>query len=266
MARDGTNAFGDYHRRSPLSIHPAQKKNAGLMECLRERKDSSSKMAVRPWYKVATPREDLREGKPLDAAEFAVHLDQIRAGNAQPDYSDPKRFLDRTFMTRNLTILAAEVLRRLSGETTETSAVFNLATQFGGGKTHALTLLYHLVTNGAKADRWTGVPQILEKAGVTSVPRAVCAVIVGTEFDSITGRGGTDGTPLRKTPWGEIAWQLDGEKSFALVAEHEKQFIEPKGDVIRAMLPKDRPCLILMDEIINYVSTYRKKVTTTHFT
>ena len=33
---------------------------------------------IKPWYKVATPREDLREGKPLDASEFAVHLDQIR--------------------------------------------------------------------------------------------------------------------------------------------------------------------------------------------
>ena len=29
---------------------------------------------LKPWYKVVTPREDLREGKPLDASEFAVHL------------------------------------------------------------------------------------------------------------------------------------------------------------------------------------------------
>ncbi|MFW6066248.1 MAG: DUF499 domain-containing protein, partial [Planctomycetota bacterium] len=45
---------------------------------------------------------------------------------------------------------------------------------------------------------------------------------------------------------------------FEAVAEHEKQFVEPKGDVIRSFLPKDRPCLILMDEIISYVSTYRR--------
>ncbi len=158
-------------------------------------------MPFKPWYKVVTPREDLREGKPLDAAEFAVHLDQIRAGQGTPDYVNPQRFLERTYMTRNLGALAAEVMRRLSGETTETSAVFNLATQFGGGKTHALTLLYHLVTNGPKADRWTGVPQLLDKASISTVPRAACAVLVGTEFDSITGRGGNDGTPLRKTPW-----------------------------------------------------------------
>jgi hypothetical protein len=216
-------------------------------------------MALKPWYKVVTPREDLREGKPLDAAEFAVHLDQVRDGRAPADYQNPEQFFERTYLTQTLTTLGAEVVRRLSGEKTETSAVFNMATQFGGGKTHALTLLYHLAKGGPKADKWTGVPRLLEKAGIASVPEVATAVFVGTEFDSLTGRGGKDGTPLRKTPWGEIAFQLGGEESFAAVAEHEKQFIEPKGDVIRAMLPKGRPCLILMDEIINYVSTYRTK-------
>ena len=92
-------------------------------------------MSLKPWYKVVTPREDLREGKPLDASEFAVHLDQVRDGRAPSDYQDPERFFERTYMTENLTGLAAEVIRRLSGEKTETSAVFNMATQFGGGKT-----------------------------------------------------------------------------------------------------------------------------------
>ncbi len=35
-------------------------------------------MALKPWYKVITPREDLRDGRPLDASEFAVHLDHVR--------------------------------------------------------------------------------------------------------------------------------------------------------------------------------------------
>ncbi|MCL5950399.1 MAG: DUF499 domain-containing protein [Chloroflexi bacterium] len=216
-------------------------------------------MTLKPWYKVVTPREDLREGKPLDASEFAVHLDQVRDKRAPMDYQDPKRFFERTYLTQGLTGLAGEVVRRLSGTKTETSAVFNMTTQFGGGKTHALTLLYHLARCGDEATRFPGVQRILEKAGIPAVPKAATAVFVGTEFDSLTGRGGKDGTPLRKTPWGEIAYQLGGEEALAVLAEHEKQFIEPKGDVIREFLPKDRPCLILMDEIINYVSTYRKK-------
>jgi hypothetical protein len=37
-------------------------------------------MPLKPWYKFVTPREDLREGRPMDASEFAVHLDQVREG------------------------------------------------------------------------------------------------------------------------------------------------------------------------------------------
>ena len=183
----------------------------------------------------------------------------MRDDRAPADYQDPQRFFERTYLTQSLTKFAAQVMRRLSGETAETSAVFNLATQFGGGKTHALTLLYHLGQNSPTAHSWPGVDLILQQAGIASIPEANVAVFVGTEFDSLTGRGGDDGSPRRRTPWGEIAYQLGGKEAFAVVAEHEAQFIEPKGDVIRAMLPKDKPCLILMDEIINYVSSYRNK-------
>jgi len=215
-------------------------------------------MALKPWYKIVTPREDLREGKPLDASEFAVHLDKVKDGTAPDVYARPQDFFERTYLTTNLTAMAAEVVRRLSGEKTETSAVFNMSTQFGGGKTHALTLLYHLANSGPKANDWTGVNKILEKSKMGSIPKAAVAVFVGTEFDSVTGRGGKNGSPLRKTPWGDIAYQLGGKEAFAVVEEHDRKFIEPKGDVIRAFLPKDKPCVILLDEIINYVSTYRK--------
>jgi predicted AAA+ superfamily ATPase len=215
---------------------------------------------LKPWYEVVKPREDLREGKPLDASEFAVHLDKVRLGTAPMDYADPAIFFDRTFLTENLTQLAAEVVRRLAGRTTETSAVFNMTTQFGGGKTHALTLLYHLARQGSRANGLRGVAKILVRAGIASVPEGCAvAVFVGTEFDSVTGRGGDDGTPKRRTPWGEIAWQLGGEEAFAHVAQHDADFVEPKGDVIEKFLPKDTPCLILMDEVLNYVSTYRDR-------
>ena len=216
-------------------------------------------MKLKPWYDVVKPREDLREGKPLDASEFAVHLDKVRLGNAPDDYKNPQRFFDRTYLTEHLTWMAAEVVRRLSGNTTETSAVFNMTTQFGGGKTHALTMLYHLARHGSAANGWRGVSKILERSGVKTVPdNCAIAIFVGTEFDSVTGRGGDDGTPRRQTPWGEIAWQLGGAEAFAHVAKHDADFQEPKGDVIDKMLPHDRPCLILMDEVLSFFSSYRK--------
>jgi hypothetical protein len=216
-------------------------------------------MKLKPWYDVVKPREDLREGRPLDASEFAVHLDKVRLGNAPDDYKIPQRFFDRTYLTTHLTGMAAEVVRRLSGITTETSAVFNMTTQFGGGKTHALTMLYHLAKNGSAANGWRGVSTILERAGIKTLPdNCAIAIFVGTEFDSVTGRGGDDGTPRRQTPWGEIAWQLGGAEAFAHVAKHDADFQEPKGDVIDKMLPSNRPCLILMDEVLSFFSSYRK--------
>ena len=63
-------------------------------------------------------------------------------------YQNPSEFFERTFLTKNLRELSVQVVRRLSGVKVETSATFNLSTQFGGGKTHSLTLLYHLAKNG----------------------------------------------------------------------------------------------------------------------
>src|SRR5215212_9648830 len=162
-------------------------------------------MLLKPWYKVITPREDLRDGRPLDASEFAVHLDHVRDGRAPDDYQKPERFFERTFLTSSLR-------------------------ELGGGKTHALTLLYHLASAGPSASKWKGVQALLDKAGLTAVPVAETAVFVGTEFDSLAGRGGSDGTPLRRTPWGEIAFQLGGKEGFSVVAQHDEERTAPSTE------------------------------------
>lgn len=89
-------------------------------------------------------------------------------GEPHADYQKPDRFFERTFLTRNLRDLATEVVRRLSGEKTETSAVFNMATQFDGGKTHALTLLYHLAVNGSKARNYRFLRGLFKRRNLRS--------------------------------------------------------------------------------------------------
>jgi predicted AAA+ superfamily ATPase len=192
---------------------------------------------LKPWYQVVTPREDLRDNRPLDASEFAVHLDHIREKRAHADYVDPVRFFERTYLTRNLLNLASQVVRRLSGEKVEASAVFNMATQFGGGKTHSLTVLYHLAKGGSKAKAWKGVNRILTETKISEIPDAAVAVFVGTEFDVLDGNGG-EGEPTRKTPWGEIAWQLGGKACFDVVKKHDEEGIAPAGETLRRMLPE----------------------------
>src|SRR3970040_896639 len=103
---------------------------------------------MEPWYKIATPRKEVREGRSFNPDEFAIALEQVVAGTAPEDYRDPEQFFARTCFTRALREHGVMVLRRLSGRTDNTSPVLTLITQFGGGKTHTLTTLYHLATNG----------------------------------------------------------------------------------------------------------------------
>src|SRR5437764_7548713 len=127
---------------------------------------------MEPWYKVATPRKEVREGRSFNPDEFAIALEQVVAGTAPEDYRDPAQFFARTCFTRALREHAGMVLRRLSGKTENTAPVLTLITQFGGGKTHTLATLYHLATSGNAAIDFPGVRELIQEAELSSVPKA----------------------------------------------------------------------------------------------
>ena len=94
-------------------------------------------MALKPWYKVVTPREDLRLGKPRDASVVCGLPGQGPGRKRRRRLSKPGEVLRGDIphnKSASMASMAAEVVRRLSGEKTEASAVFNLKTQLGGGK------------------------------------------------------------------------------------------------------------------------------------
>lgn len=203
---------------------------------------------MEPWYKVTTPRREVREGRSFNPDEFAIHLEQVIAGTAPEDYRNPEHFFRRTCLTRALREHAGLVLRRLSGQTANTAPVMTLVTQFGGGKTHTLTALYHLVTAGAKATAYAGVCELLRSAGISAVPEARVAAFVGNAWDPRDGR---------KTPWIEMAWQLAGEQGVSelgAAAEETPPGTEALQRVFRAA---NGPVLLLFDEVLNFVNRHR---------
>src|SRR2546430_12254003 len=125
---------------------------------------------MEPWYKVATPRKEVREGRSFNPDEFAIALEQVVAGTAPEDYCDPAQFFARTCFTRALREHAGMVLRRLSGKTENTAPVLTLITQFGGGKPHTLTTLYHLANNGDAAAGTNGDGDLVREPGIAPVP------------------------------------------------------------------------------------------------
>jgi hypothetical protein len=44
-------------------------------------------MPSEPWYKVVTPRKEVREGRSFNPDEFAIHLEQVVADTAPNDCS-----------------------------------------------------------------------------------------------------------------------------------------------------------------------------------
>ena len=200
------------------------------------------------WYKVATPRSEVRRGRSFNPDEFAIHLEQVIAGNAPEDYREPDKFFSRTCFTRALRKHAGMVLRRLCGETADTAPVMTLVTQFGGGKTHTLTALYHLVTNAERAATFEGVGDLIAAAGIKNVPEARVAAFVGNAWDPQEGR---------ETPWIDVARQLAGEpgvKALGPAALTTPPGTEALGRVFAAA---GRPVLLLFDEVLNFMNRHR---------
>ncbi|MGH7466993.1 MAG: DUF499 domain-containing protein [Longimicrobiales bacterium] len=203
---------------------------------------------MEPWYKVVTPRREVREGRSFSPDEFAIALEHVVAGMGTEDYRDGDKFFARTVFTRALSDHVSLVLRRLAGQTSDTAPVLTLVTQFGGGKTHTLTSLYHLANGGAAAERWPGVKKLLEKAELSSNPGARVGVFVGNSWDPRAGR---------ETPWIDLARQVAGDAG--VVALGDAALTVPPGteSLARMFDAVNRPVLLLFDEVLNFVNRHR---------
>src|SRR5262245_2304366 len=203
---------------------------------------------MEPWYKVATPRKEVREGRSFNPDEFAIALEQVVAGTAPEDYRKHDQFFARTCFTRALREHAGMVLRRLSGRTDNTAPVLTLITQFGGGKTHTLTTLYHLARNGDAVAGMNGVADLLRQAGISSVPQARVAVFVGNAWDP---------QAERETPWIDIARQLAGDQGVEALGPAAKTTPPGTESIARVFKAAGAPVLLLFDEVLNYLNRHR---------
>ncbi|GIV02394.1 MAG: hypothetical protein KatS3mg082_3026 [Nitrospiraceae bacterium] len=203
---------------------------------------------MEPWYKTATPREEVRAGRSFNPDEFAIALEQVVAGTAPADYCDPAQFFARTCWTKALREQAGLVLRRLAGITEGSAPVLTLITQFGGGKTHTLTALYHLCRAGRKAVEYEGVRELLVEAGLSAVPEARVAVFVGNAWDPQEGR---------ETPWIDIARQLAGDKGVELLGKSAAATPPGTEALGRVFAAANAPVLILFDEVLNFLNRHR---------
>lgn len=206
------------------------------------------------WRTVMQPHPDVAEGR-YRAAEFAADLAQVSRGEGAYEYRDPVEFFARTYVTEGMAGLLVESLQRLSGNGGE--PVIQLKTAFGGGKTHSMLALYHMVRGGINIDRVSNLKPVLDRAGLTELPRANVAVLVGTSLDP-TRKKNPSNLPGHtvSTIWGEMAYQLVTSAGkpdlYEIVKDADKKGVSPGSENLKLLLNACGPCLILMDELVAY--------------
>jgi len=168
------------------------------------------KLPWKPWHEVVKLRDDLRSGE-LTLQMFAADLYEIiMQRGKQPIYENPGHFFALTFPTYNLRRLVRDVVLRLAGKNDK--AVRQLELTYGGGKTHTLITLRHLVHDPDRLPELPAVAEFIQDIG-QKPPK--CRV-VGLCFDKLDVEKGMDvSSPEGKTrklkqPWSVLAYQLAG--------------------------------------------------------
>lgn len=212
-------------------------------------------MSLKPWREVAVPHEDVLKGT-FQQSEFAADISKVHQGIAPAEYQDASLFFQRTFITEGMRLLLDSVVKRLAGRGGD--PVVQLQTAFGGGKTHTLLAVYHLAKGTTSASKMQGIPPLLDAAGITELPRARVAVLDGVDLLDLASKPRVYGKTVVKTIWGEMAWQLGGETAFAKLAEADHDGTAPGKSVLAEILGNSAPCIILMDELVRYVSQFEE--------
>ena len=206
------------------------------------------------WRDVIEPHPDVAQGRYRNA-EFAADLAQVSRGEGSFEYRDPVEFFARTYVTEGMSGLLVQALKRVSGKDGE--PVIQLKTAFGGGKTHSMLALYHLLRGMVSLDKIPTVRPVLERAGLASLPKVHAAVLVGTALDPSRSKRPQNlpGVTIN-TLWGEMAAQLalsvGDPKLYDFVKEADKKGISPGSESLKNLFDACGPCLILMDELVAY--------------
>jgi predicted AAA+ superfamily ATPase len=208
-------------------------------------------MSLKPWREVIMPHRDVLSGK-FQQSEFAADLTMVDTGKATAEYGDAKAFYERTFITEGMGRLLIQVAERLNGNGGE--PVIQLQTAFGGGKTHTMLAVYHLASRKCSLGDLAGMPALLDRAGLLDVPQARTAVLDGTAH--APGQPWKHGEQSIRTLWGELAWQLGKAEGYALVAEADGNGTSPGKEVLRELLARFAPCVVLLDELVVYIRQF----------
>ncbi len=209
------------------------------------------------WFNCIRPQYDIRSGN-LDESVFAANIEDVAMGTAPVIYQDIVAFFDRTYVTDGMKDLIKRVVQALNEKESQ-NRVISLQTGFGGGKTHSLISLYHLVKDARIFRDLQVAHDILDEEDMPQWDEAHVAVFTQNTVSIVDGHEVDEGI-ITHTLWGELAWQLGGREGYERVRHSDEQRIAPTAKDIKPILEKAKPALILIDELADYCSKASGKI------
>ena len=218
-----------------------------------------AKLPWKPWHEVVRLRDDLRSGE-LPLHMFAADLYEVlMQSGKRPVYEKPTEFFALTFPTHNLRGLVRDVALRVAGKNDK--AVRQLQLTYGGGRTHTLITLYHLMHDPDGLPDLPAVHEFIQSIG----QKPTRAVIAGLCFDKLDVekgmevRGAEGKTRVLKQPWSVLAYQIAGDEGLMLLhadGKAEERESAPAENLLTQLLEipvkKGLGVLVLIDEVLMY--------------
>ena len=214
---------------------------------------------VTPWWKAIRIRREITAASGvIDDVQMSLFNAVYREGADRPPYADAGYYGEITHPSPNLVEFMAKIAVRIGGGAnyTAASALWRLDQAMGGGKSHAMIGLWHLAAHPDQLHATEVGQAVWESAQAIMggpLPRDLCdPVVVVLSCDNMTaGRGDSDHDGPANTLYERFLWRLfDGDNS--LYKRYRPHFGD-KAKIAEAIGAIDRPVLILVDEIIDYV-------------
>lgn len=223
-----------------------------------------AKLPWKAWHEVVKLRDDLRSGE-LPLHMFAADLYEVMMQKGKrPIYEKPENFFALTYPTYNLRQLVKDVVMRVAGKNDK--AVRQLELTYGGGKTHTLIALRHLVCDPDSLPNLPAVAEFVQGIG-QKPPQCRVAALCFDKLDVEKGmevRSPTNEIRTLKHPWSVLAFQLAGDEGLKLLhgkGQSEERDSAPAENLMTELLEMPGKSglgtLVLIDEVLMYA---REKV------
>jgi hypothetical protein len=217
-------------------------------------------LTVTPWWQALKLRSEVVDGNgQIDDVQMSLYQAVYGVGVLRPAYADAAYFGEITYPAGALVDMLASVAVRLGGGPDYPKAGNALKRpdqSMGGGKSHSLIAAYHLAHN----------PETIAQTDLGGAVRKQSRLILGRDLPLDLGQPLVVVLPCDSMTPGAVDDALDGparnlyqrflwrlfSKDFSLY-ERYKDFFNNKAKIAEAFRAVNRPVLVLVDEIMNYM-------------